>query len=237
MIFSATFTRPDIAKATSDLSRHLQNPGPEQLHAVQHCLHYIVGTKYLALEFDGNKRGADLFTCASDASFADDISTRYSSYGNALTLFGGPVFYKACIGRTVTTSSTEAELLALCITAKVFIEWLRFFAQIAFYIDKEPTIKCDNLQTIRLLKKETPKLQTALRHVDIHQCWLRQEVQAGRIDVEWVDSNHNLADGFTKLLPPQKHIEFIRQLNLVDIKERLFPTKEGSASATTMPQA
>lgn len=235
-IFSATFTRPDITKATSDLSRYLQNPGPEQLHAVQHCLHYIVGTKYLAIEFDGNKRGADLFTCASDASFADDITTRYSSYGNALTLFGGPVFYKACIGRTVTTSSTEAELLALCITAKIFIEWLRFFAQIAFYIDKEPTIKCDNLQTIRLLKKETPKLQTALRHVDIHQCWLRQEVQAGHINVEWVDSNHNLADGFTKLLPPQKHIEFIRQLNLVDIKERLFPIKDSSA-ATTTPQA
>ena len=78
-------------------------------------------------------------------------------------------------------------------------------------------ITCDNQQTIWILTKETPKLQTALKHVDIHQSWLRQETQAGRITVHWVRTAEMVADGFTKILPPQRHQEFVRQLNLVDI--------------------
>ena len=70
-----------------------------------------------------------------------------------------------------------------------------------FDLDEEPVIYYDNRQTIRLLKQETLKLKTALRHVDIHQSWLRQEVQAGRIDVEWVPTAEMVADGFTKMLP------------------------------------
>ena len=68
----------------------------------------------------------------------------------------------------VTTSSTKAELLALSLTAKDFIWWTRFFENTEFDLDEEPTIYCDNMQTIQLLTKETPKLQTALKHVDIH---------------------------------------------------------------------
>ena len=66
-----------------------------------------------------------------------------------------------------------------------------------------------------------PKLQTTLKHVDIHQCWLQQEVQKGNLSVEWVPSNQMVADGFTKLLPPQKQAEFVQQLNLVNIREKL----------------
>ena len=39
------------------------------------------------------------------------------------------------------------------------------------------TIECDNMQTIRLLVEESMKLQTKLRHINIHLHWLRQEVQ------------------------------------------------------------
>jgi hypothetical protein len=60
-----------------------------------------------------------------------------------------------------------------------------------------------------------------LKHVDIHQCWLRQEVQKGNISVEWVATAEMVADGFTKLFPPQKQAEFLRQLNLVDIRDKL----------------
>jgi hypothetical protein len=66
-----------------------------------------------------------------------------------------------------------------------------------------------------------PKLDTKLRYVDIHQHWLRQEVQAGRIDIEWMPTAEMPADGFTKQLPRQKHEEFVRQLNLVDISNLL----------------
>jgi hypothetical protein len=39
--------------------------------------------------------------------------------------------------------------------------------------------------------------------------------------VEWVATNDMTADGLTKALPRQKQERFVRQLGLVDIKERL----------------
>ena len=204
----------------SKLSKFLRNPSPIHIAAAEQTLEYLVGTKYLAIEYDGNQQDKRIFITSSDSAFADDALTRNSSYGFCFSLFGGVIHYKAVKGTTVTTSSTKAELLALSLTAKEFIWWKRFFQNIQFDLDEEPTIYCDNLQTIRLLTKETPKLQTALRHVDIHQCWLRQEVQEGRIKVEWVKTTDMVADGFTKVLPAQRHAEFVQQLNLVDIKDK-----------------
>ena len=218
--FNAVITRPDISKTMSKLSEFLQNPSPIHLAAADRTLEYLVGTKYLAIEFDGNQQDKRIFITSSDSAFADDLETRNSSYGFCFSLFGGVIHYKAIKGSTVTTSSTEAELLVLSLTAKDFIWWKRLFESIQFDLDEEPTIYCDNLQTIRLLTKEAPKLQTALKHVDIHQCWLRQEVQEKRIKVEWVPTSEMVADGFTKILPAQKHAEFVRQLNLVDIKDK-----------------
>jgi len=136
----------------------------------------MVGTKYRAIQFDGKADFKRLFVTSSDSAFADDPATRYSSYRYAFSLFGGLIDWKAVKGKTVTLSSTEAELLAITLTAKEFIRWTRLFKAMDFDLDKDPVIYCDNRQTIRLLKQETPKLKTALRHVDIHQSWLRQEV-------------------------------------------------------------
>ena len=219
--FAATVTRPDIAKAVSKLSEHLQNPSPQHLAASQQLLEYLAGTKWLAIQYDGKTTNNHLFLAYSDSAFADNILTRYSDYGLCFSLFGGIIDYKAIKGHTVTTSSTEAELLAISLAAKLFLQWLRFFKHLQFDLEEHPTILCDNRQTIRILTKEAPKLQTALKHVDIHQCWLRQEVQKGSISVEWVATADMVADGFTKLFTAQKQAEFIRQLNLVNIRDKL----------------
>ena len=68
----------------------------------------------------------------------------------------------------MTTASIEAELLALTLTAKEYIWWIRFFKALGFELNAKTTIICDNLQTIRLLTKEAPKLVTRLKHVDIY---------------------------------------------------------------------
>jgi hypothetical protein len=85
-------------------------------------------------------------------------------------------------------------------------------------------IYADNQQTIRLLKAQEPLLTTRLKHVDVHQHWLRQEVQQGSIDVEWVSTTDMKADGFTKALTRQPLERFIQQLSLVDIQVALAPT-------------
>ena len=93
----------------------------------------------------------------------------------------------------------------------------RVFRHLGFVAGStQPSIACDNQQTVGIIKKAAPLLTTRLRHVDIHQFWLRQEVQARRMAVHWVATAEMPADGLTKLLPRQQHETFIRQLGLVN---------------------
>ncbi|KAI0994616.1 hypothetical protein K3495_g13565, partial [Podosphaera aphanis] len=201
--FAAVTTRPDIARAVSILSRFLTNPGPQHINAIDHLIQYLVGTPYMAICYNGKyylqkspstKRA---FMTFSDASYGDDPETRHSSCGFALLLYGGIVHYKATKQKTVTTSSTEAELLAVSTLAKEYLWWIRLFENIGLELNQDAVISLDNQQTIRLITKDAPKLVTKLKHIDIHQLWIRQEYQAGNIKVEWVPTADMVADGFT----------------------------------------
>ena len=99
-------------------------------------------------------------------------------------LFGGPIHWQSSKQATVITSTTEAELLEMAHAAKKLI-WLRnFFDKIQFDPDCNHLLQNDNLQTIRLLTKDDPLISTKLRHVDIHQYWLRELVQNKTIKIE-----------------------------------------------------
>jgi hypothetical protein len=220
LLYAAIITRPDVANAAGKLSQYLTNPSPQHHGAVDRAISYLYGTRSLAIEYAGSSDQETLI-CASDAAFADDPTTRYSTEGYLFQLYGGAIDWRSAKQKTVTTSSTEAELLALSDTAKETYWWNRFFRSIKFDLDTQLTVQCDNLQTIRLLTKEDPHLATKLRHVDIHKHWLRQEVQAGRVNIEWVPTADMPADGLTKSLPRQRHESFIKQLGLEDINIRI----------------
>jgi hypothetical protein len=138
-----------------------------------------------------------------------------------MTLFGGPIAWRANKQDTVTTSSTEAELLALSQTAKEAIFLGRLFVSMKLVLDEPLVIQYDNQQTIRLVCEESAKLQTKLRHVDIHNHWLRQEYALGRIQIEWKETAQMVADGMTKALAAPKFMGFVGRLGLQEIGERL----------------
>jgi hypothetical protein len=239
LAYISTYTRPDVAQAHSELSRYLQNPGQKHISAAYHAWKYLIGQKRLAIGAQGgcaadghtmytstgpeitNADTEPLFYGASDAAFADDLPTRRSSQGYLFMLYGMPIDWKATLQRSVTKSTTEAELLALSTAASELQAWNRLFKHIKFNLEMVPTIYCDNLQTVGVVTKDEDKLFTRLRHVDVHQHWLRQEVAEGRISVQWKPTNLMPADGLTKILVRQKHVEFLRQLGLKDVKEYL----------------
>jgi hypothetical protein len=105
----------------SNLLQFLQNPSLIYIAAADCTLKYLVGTKYLAIEFDGNQQDRRIFITFNDSTFADNTITCNSSYRFCISLFSSVIHYKAVKGTTVTTLSTKAELLALSLTAKEFI--------------------------------------------------------------------------------------------------------------------
>ena len=241
--FISMQTRPDVSKACSYLAQFNTNPGPEHLGQAIQAWRFLSKTRTVAIkaaaaatrqegfswavqsnhevdQVDQSDTEPAFFT-ASDASFADDPATRNSSEGYLVKLFGLPIDWKATKQRTVTKSTTEAELYALSRASSETIWWLNLFNQLGFNPDTEPTIYCDNAQTVGVVTKPTERLQTKLRHVDIHQMWIRQAVQRREINVRWIPTKQMPADGFTKILTGQKHAAFRNQLGLEDISQYL----------------
>src|SRR5204863_8475580 len=129
-------------------------------------------THSLAIEFSAD-RSNPVFACSSDAAYADNIPSRQSTEGYLFCLFGGPIDWRSTKQKTVTTSSTEAELLAMTHTAKELAWWQRFFNSIQFDPGHDLRIYADNQQAIRILTNSTLQFATKLRHIDISKNWLR----------------------------------------------------------------
>ena len=114
----STITRLDVAKTVSKLSEFLQNPSLHHHAAADQAIFYLYKTKSLAIEFSADTDEADIFACSSDAAFADDKETRHSSEDYLFKLFDNAIEWHATKQQAVTTSSTEAELLAVTQAAK-----------------------------------------------------------------------------------------------------------------------
>jgi len=227
ILYPAVVTRPDISFAASQLSQFTLNPSPEHLRFANRVLSYLQATKYYAIEFSGPTEvetgDEDVVQVSSDASFADDPETRKSTQGYLMKLFSGAIMWQSSKQKTVTTSTTEAELLSLSNTVRETIALYRLFGQVQFDPEQNPRVLCDNQQTVGLIQKERPELRSKLKHVDIHNCWLRQVHLEGKVVIQWVPTTEMPADGFTKPLPAEKHSHFVKQLGLVDVSSKIDP--------------
>src|SRR4029077_10092348 len=218
MLYAAVTTRIDIAFAVSRLARFLTNPGPEHHAAADRVLSYLKRHRGLGLQLGGG----DHFTVASDASFADNTLDRKSSQAYVMTLSGGVIGWRVNKQNTVTTSTTEAELLALSQASKEGLYIKRLLDKLTIELDDHRIrIECDNTQTIRLVNEEISRLRTKLRHVDIHNHWVRQEAREGRIAVDYTPTRQMIANGLTKSLPPSEFENFLKQVNLIDITSKI----------------
>ena len=160
-------TRPDIAKAAQHLSEFLTNPSPKHMAAVDRAIAYLYSTRFYAIEYGPILPNDPLFILASDTSFTDN-SDRKSSEGYIAKLFNRPIDWHARKQKTVTTSTTEAELLAISSASKHVLWWKRLFRSIDLDIDQKLTVLCDNNQTVDLLTKVNSLFRTKLKHINIH---------------------------------------------------------------------
>ena len=208
---AAIATRPDIAKAHTFLAQYLQNPSDNHLELTSQTLSYLYGSKEHCLMFDGHQPPLEIYC---DASFADN-SDRKSSHGFLVQMYGAPVEWKATKQKTITTSTTEAELLALSTIAGHAYWWRRLFEAINFRLDDSVyQVFCDNERAVNISNCKEDVEETAMRHVDIRQQWIRQETTEGRLKVSWIPTRQQKADGLTKHLSNPKFEKFREDIGI-----------------------
>jgi hypothetical protein len=213
--FAAIIFKFDIVFATAKLAQFLKNSNSNHVMIANRMIVYLNDIKNFVIEFF--KKFSEIFLSESDVAFADDELIKKSSDNYLFKLYDDSIDWRAIKQITMTTFSIETKLLILSRIAKKTIWWRRFFESIQYDSMKKLHIRCDNRQTLRVLKKEMLKLDTKLKHVDIHEHWLRQKIQTNRINVNWCSTTKMSANDFIKMLSRQKHEEFLKQLHLIDI--------------------
>ena len=231
-IYASICTRPDIALAVSMCADHLLNPAVRHLNAITHVLQYLVNTSKYGITYNCEtispiESNSEVLLVASDASFGDNEGRR-SSQGFVAFVYGGPVVWHASKQRSVTTSTTEAELVALSAAARELLALDRFLKQIVLNSTIPKKLMCDNQQTVKILTQGAPLLTTKLRHIDIHQHWQRERLRENedKIELSWTPTSQMPADGLTKRLHISKHLEFMRQIGLQNTENCLTGSQQ-----------
>ena len=81
-------------------------------------------------------------------------------------------------------------------------------------VTQVPCLWCDNLGATYLAANPVFHARAKHREIDFH--FVRERVTNGQLQIRFVSSKDQLADGFTKALPTKQFEDFKRNLNLED---------------------
>jgi hypothetical protein len=164
-------------------------------------LRYTKGTRELGISFSGLEKRQKVEGYV-DSDYAGDRTDRRSTYGSVFMLLGGPLAWYSRKQRSVSTSTTEAEYVALCQGSKEAV-WLRdLLRELGFAqflgSSKEVQIYSDNQGCIALAKN--PEDHARSKHIDVQYHYTRQLVEYGKIKLDYCPTEDMLADVLTKPL-------------------------------------
>jgi hypothetical protein len=114
---------------------------------------------------------------------------------------------------TVSRSSTEAEYKALA-NATAEMMWIsKLLRELGVAHHPQARLWCDNLGAKYL--SANPVFHARTKHIEIDFHFVREQVAKGALDIRFINTGDQVADGFTKALPVVKLQEFRRNLNLL----------------------
>ena len=211
--YLAHSTRPDIAHAVQRVSQYSQDPGAKHWAAVKQILRYLAGTRALGLRFAAGGASATALSqplvSYVDASHASCTDTMRSTTGWVLGLGDGNwIDWSTRKQSVVALSSCEAEYMALA-TAAQGVLWARqFLAEIAAVaqvpLSSRPSTLVmlgDNKSAIAMAVNNSAHQSS--RHIRLRYHFIREQVEDGRLKLQWVPTGQQLADVLTKPLHGQ----------------------------------
>ena len=226
LMYLANATRPDIAYAVNYLARKQMNPTENDWGEIKRIFRYLKGTSTLGIKFLSNSENLEAL---SDASFRDCDDSK-STGGYIIKLFGDVISWRSHKQSTVTTSTCQAEYLAMSDACQELISLdksIRYIIGRTFY---PITLWCDNKsakdctekdgshrlktfdQSVFEIKNDlTLREKTGNRKIMAitHGDFVKQCVEEKKIKVSWISTDRNLADIMTKPLPQKQH-EYLR---------------------------
>ncbi|KXJ68982.1 hypothetical protein RP20_CCG000687 [Aedes albopictus] len=211
LMYASLTTRPDISATVNYFSQFQSCPNEVHWVQLKRVLRYIKGSLEVGLVYQVDA-DVPVLMVYSDADWANDLVDRRSVTGCVFKLFGCTVGWITRKQQTVSLSSTEAELSALCTAACHAIWMIRLLGDLG----KKPTVPVqlfeDNQSTIRIA--EDSRDYGRLKHVDTKFHFLRDLVQQGTIQINYVRTTEQQADIMTKGLPKNTFRQMCSKIGL-----------------------
>ncbi|CAI7915914.1 unnamed protein product, partial [Closterium sp. NIES-54] len=177
---------------------------PEHMAAAKRVLRYLCSTSGLGLVLGG--RRPVVLTGHADASWADDQATQRSSQGHTFSLGSGSVSWRSTRSSSVLGSSCEAEIYAGAMAAQE-LRWLTYLlTDLGEPPRSPPVLYVDNKAMLALCREH--RLEHRTKHIALRYFLARELQQRGQLRLAYVASQANIADVFTKALPPGDHQRF-----------------------------
>ena len=199
-----THTRPDLLFVVGIFSRQMERPTQEHYIGVKRVLRYLKGIEDYGLVYKkGDLRGELLGYSNSD--FAGDSNDQKSTSGHIFFLGGMAVSWSSQKQSIVALSSCEAEYIAATSATCQAVWMSRLLGEIMGNEAMKAKLLVDNQSAITLSKN--PVHHNQKKHIDTRYHFVRQCVEDKKIEIEFVRSEDQLADIFTKALGKARFLE------------------------------
>ena len=202
--FIAT-VRPDIAFAINWLARFISCPIQEAIAAGKQLLKYLKSTRDLKHTFRGS-RFALLLKALSDSDWANDEEDAVSVTGSLVMLAGAAVDWRSQKQKGVANSSSEAEYIAASETSRDVVWFRELLKGMGLEQTVATPLLMDNQTSIRFVEEST--VTPRRKHINVRYHYVRELFRKGIVKPEWVSTQDNPADLFTKALPADSFTRF-----------------------------
>jgi hypothetical protein len=221
LIYLSTKTRPDITYGVNRCARFMSNPNISHFKALDRLWKYLNNYPKLGTYYDCNKNIFELLGY-TDADWGGDIISRKSTSGFLYLLNNNIISWNSILQKTVALSSCEAEYMAF----KEAIKEAIYLSNLVNYFYKfnnnnntdiiinikVPILLTDSESAMKLANN--PEFHKRSKHIDITYHFIREAILDKKVNLLYVNTKRQLADGFTKGLDTTKHKNFINCLNL-----------------------
>ena len=131
-------------------------------------------------------------------------------------LGGNPVSWQSQKQKIVALSSCEAEYVAATTAACQGVWLCRLMEDLVDRSCSTSTIFIDNKSAIQLCKN--PVFHDRSKHIEVRYHFIRECIEAGKISVDYVSTDEQLADILTKPLGRTRFLELRAKIGMVEVK-------------------
>ncbi|KAG7345606.1 reverse transcriptase RNA-dependent DNA polymerase [Nitzschia inconspicua] len=212
LLYLCKSARPDLQTAVAFLTTRVASPDTEEMKKLGRCVQYLRRTAHFPLVLEASCiRNIRWWVDASYVVHPDMTSHT----GATMTLGKGSVYSMSTRQKLNMRSSTEAELVGVN-DAMSLILWTRHFLEAQGYTVQKNIVYQDNESAILLEKNGRQSSTKRTRHLNVRFFFVTDNVNQGRLSIEYCPTGDMIADYFTKPLQGPPFRKMLKQILNID---------------------